>query len=359
MYHEIKNTLTDLIKNCYQDLPLEKINNYIRFYIKLENRTLKSYLGKYKPKKRTIYLYNIKNESNTSVIVTLLHELAHHIDHMNRNKSNHDNYFYNIHIELLCTAFDMKIITYEEFMIHSSKAQNIAKLKRMIEKINYPSIAKDLDYKKDYLWLIASNQNNHKTDDLKSMGFKYNPYIRKWCLRCHTSKADTIDNQLYDYSVIKIRGSTLIFNLDSESDKFIIKQNPEQSLNNIGICPNCGSKLIERTGKYGKFIACSNYPKCKYIQKTVTFTNNICPKCGSKLILKKGKYGYFEGCSNYPECKYIKPKKTSNINEKCPICGKILVTRESKYGSFIACSGYPDCKYIKKGSGNSNEDSNN
>ena len=350
MYREIKNTLNDLIKNCYQNLPLEKVNNYLRFYIKLENKTLKSYLGKYKPKKRTIYIYNIKNESNTSVIVTLLHELAHHIDHVNRNKSNHDDTFYKIHIDLLCTAFDMKIITYEEFMVHSSNAQNIAKLKRMIEKINYPSIAKDLNYKKDYLWLIASNKNNYKTDDLKSNSFIYNPYIKKWCLRCTVSDIDAIEEKLKDYSIIRIRGSTLIFNLDSESDKFITKENSEQSLNHAGICPNCGGKLIERTGKYVKFIACINYPECKYIQKTVTFTNSICPECGSKLILKKGKYGYFEGCSNYPECKYIKPKKASEISEKCPICGKMLVNRKSKYGNFTACSGYPACKYIKKGS---------
>lgn len=93
------------------------------------------------------------------------------------------------------------------------------------------------------------------------------------------------------------------------------------------ICPKCGGILKERTGKYGKFLGCSNYPNCKFIRKinenqNITVNVNItedknveslkidsdnkCPQCGSKLILKNGKYGNFYGCSNYPNCKYTK-----------------------------------------------------
>ena len=67
---------------------------------------------------------------------------------------------------------------------------------------------------------------------------------------------------------------------------------------------------MERTGKYGKFTACGNYPKCKYIQKDkkdeIRETGELCPQCGSKLIERNGRYGKFIACSSYPKCKYVK-----------------------------------------------------
>ena len=81
-------------------------------------------------------------------------------------------------------------------------------------------------------------------------------------------------------------------------------------------CPECNSPLVIRNGKYGKFTACSNYPKCKYIKGSEekpepTFVDKKCPKCGSPLILKKGVKGRssFLGCSNFPKCRYIEPYK--------------------------------------------------
>ena len=69
---------------------------------------------------------------------------------------------------------------------------------------------------------------------------------------------------------------------------------------------------MEKRGKYGKFIACSNYPTCKYIQKkekaAPVETGELCPECGSPLVKRKSRYGKdFIGCSNYPKCRYIKP----------------------------------------------------
>ena len=82
------------------------------------------------------------------------------------------------------------------------------------------------------------------------------------------------------------------------------------------VCPKCGSPLVERYGKYGKFIACSNYPKCKYIKKEekepLKEVGRVCPNCGSPLVYRKNKKGStFIGCSNYPKCKY-----TESVNEK-------------------------------------------
>lgn len=118
------------------------------------------------------------------------------------------------------------------------------------------------------------------------------------------------------------------------------------------ICPNCGSELVVRKGRYGEFVACSNYPECKYIKQSESEKiDEKCPNCGGNLVKKRGRYGEFYACENYPECKYIKNEKAKPelTGEICPECGKELVKRKSRYGkTFIGCSGYPKCRYIKK-----------
>ena len=120
-------------------------------------------------------------------------------------------------------------------------------------------------------------------------------------------------------------------------------------------CPECGHDLVERHGRYGKFIACENYPECKYIKKEKVepeFTGENCPKCGSPMVFKTGRYGKFEACSNYPQCKYIKNSKKKSepvmTDEVCPNCGSPVVIKKGRWGEFKACSNYPKCKTIIK-----------
>lgn len=120
-------------------------------------------------------------------------------------------------------------------------------------------------------------------------------------------------------------------------------------------CPECGSELVYREGRYGRFISCINFPKCKYTksEEEETISDEKCPNCGSPFVLKKGRYGAFWACSNYPECKTIKKDKQKEepqpTGEMCPECGKPLVQRKSRFGTlFVGCSGYPKCHYIKK-----------
>ncbi len=120
-------------------------------------------------------------------------------------------------------------------------------------------------------------------------------------------------------------------------------------------CPECGHDLVERKGRYGTFIACENYPECKYIKKEKIepeYTGENCPQCGSPMVYKTGRYGKFEACSNYPECKYIKNtrKKQEPVitDEVCPNCGSPVVIKKGRYGEFKACSNYPKCKTIIK-----------
>lgn len=120
-------------------------------------------------------------------------------------------------------------------------------------------------------------------------------------------------------------------------------------------CPECGGDLVIRKGRFGTFVACSNYPTCKYVKKEpeeIEYTGETCPKCGSPMIFKKGRFGKFEACSSYPECKYIKNEKKKAepvmTDEVCPNCGSPIVIKKGRFGEFKACSAYPKCKTILK-----------
>ena len=103
-------------------------------------------------------------------------------------------------------------------------------------------------------------------------------------------------------------------------------------------CPECGSPLVIRNGKYGPFVACSNYPECKYIKPKEESEICACPKCGEgKIVEKRSKRGkIFYGCNNYPKCKTAYWDKP--IGEACPKCGEMLVEKNKK----IKCSS---CDY--------------
>lgn len=107
-------------------------------------------------------------------------------------------------------------------------------------------------------------------------------------------------------------------------------------------CPECGSDLVIRNGRYGKFTACSNYPTCKYIKKEEKETKELadCPKCEGKILEKRTRKGkFFYGCSNYPKCDFASWYKPTG--EKCPKCDSLLVEKKDK----IACS---NCEYEKE-----------
>jgi DNA topoisomerase-1 len=123
------------------------------------------------------------------------------------------------------------------------------------------------------------------------------------------------------------------------------------------MCPDCGKPLQLRTGRYGEFVGCSGYPECKYIKRDAAQgeskpTGEKCPQCGEgQLVERTGRYGPFIACSRYPECKYRtnlgkdgKPTAGPKVlDEPCPVCGKPLVERRGRYGLFKSCSDYPKC----------------
>lgn len=117
-------------------------------------------------------------------------------------------------------------------------------------------------------------------------------------------------------------------------------------------CPQCGGELVKRKGRYGEFIACLNFPKCRYSRNLKSDTNVkkepekigiACPKCGGDIVVRISKRGKFFGCLNYPKCDFI--SKYEPTNEICPQCGKKMVIKELKSGKFFQCQ---ECKYKRE-----------
>ncbi|MGN8450287.1 type I DNA topoisomerase [Helicobacter pylori] len=121
-------------------------------------------------------------------------------------------------------------------------------------------------------------------------------------------------------------------------------------------CPKCGGELVKKNSRYGEFIACNNYPKCKYIKQTENANNEakqeLCEKCGGEMVQKFSRNGAFLACNNYPECKNTKSlKNTPNAKEiiegvKCPECGGDIALKRSRKGSFYGCNNYPECNFL-------------
>lgn len=166
----------------------------------------------------------------------------------------------------------------------------------------------------------------------------------------------------------------------ANGDSFSLKAADEVS--NVK-CDKCGALMVIRNGKFGKFLACPNYPKCKNTKPIEvleggtatpqgdgdTFslrpasgsnapedksvpetTGEVCEKCGRPMVLRKGRYGNFLACSGYPECKNIRNITATKSDEtgdygKCPKCGKPLKKIVTRKATFYGCTGYPDCDF--------------
>ena len=118
------------------------------------------------------------------------------------------------------------------------------------------------------------------------------------------------------------------------------------------ICGKCGHFMLRRMGKFGKYLACSNYPECQNIvSETKEEISAVrCPKCGENMVVKSGKFGRFLACPSYPDCKSTMSMPTDEepkLAGKCPECGNAMSVRKSKKGKvYYSCLGYPECKFM-------------
>jgi DNA topoisomerase-1 len=116
-------------------------------------------------------------------------------------------------------------------------------------------------------------------------------------------------------------------------------------------CEKCGQPMVVRWNKYGKFLGCSGFPRCKNARPLAGTESRSCRKCGSPMVIKRGKFGRFLGCSRYPECTNVEPlelkdqvKVPEGTQILCQSCGGPMVLKSTRRGKFLACSSYPRCK---------------
>jgi len=132
-------------------------------------------------------------------------------------------------------------------------------------------------------------------------------------------------------------------------------------------CPICNSQMVIKLSRTGKFLSCKNFPGCKGARKidgtileAPKETGEDCPACrqagrnekeSGKLIEREGRFGKFIACSNYPKCKYIKQSENNKLNGTgvfCPLDNGEIAERRGRFGAFFSCVNYPQCKYIMK-----------
>ncbi|HQT95205.1 MAG TPA: type I DNA topoisomerase [Thermoanaerobaculaceae bacterium] len=147
------------------------------------------------------------------------------------------------------------------------------------------------------------------------------------------------------------------FTSDLERAKAEMTSVKRQGVATKEVCPTCGAPMLLRFGRYGEYLACSNYPTCKTTREPgapgVTDEAPACPDCNAPMVLKRSRFGQFWACSRYPECKGIRKLITGKTSPntptgvRCPECGEgeIVEKRSRKGRSFWGCNRYPKCSF--------------
>lgn len=142
---------------------------------------------------------------------------------------------------------------------------------------------------------------------------------------------------------------------EEKAEKSKVEVPPEESEYE---CEKCGSKMVYKTGRFGRFLACPNYPTCRNTK--AVDKNGVplkreenqpepagfkCELCGGEMLVRHGRYGVFYACSNYPRCRFTK-QKTNDIGVTCPDCGAKIITKFSRgHRLFYSCERYPECQF--------------
>jgi DNA topoisomerase-1 len=174
------------------------------------------------------------------------------------------------------------------------------------------------------------------------------------------------------------------FAKDLKNAESAMRAAKQQAIPTDEICENCGSPMVIKFGRFGQFLACSNYPECRTTREvakpasaeseagTASASSKTeagaasgadgseeaeeCDLCGKPMALKRGRFGQFLGCTGYPECRNIRKIAKSGVvapapvplDEICPLDGAHLVRRHGRFGEFVSCSNYPKCTYIQR-----------
>lgn len=188
------------------------------------------------------------------------------------------------------------------------------------------------------------------------MGFLVTEMLEKYFSKVVNEKFTAqMENSLDDVSTGKVDWHDVIndfykdFKVDLDiAEKEMEKIEIKDEISDVK-CEKCGEFMVVKKGRYGKFLACPNYPECKNtkpLKETYEETDIKCEKCGSIMLKRNGKFGEFLACSNYPECKNTK-QILKELDVDCPLCGGKIAVKYSKAGRrFFGCTNYPNCNFI-------------
>ena len=183
-----------------------------------------------------------------------------------------------------------------------------------------------------------------------------------------------MENELDEIAEGKRKYETMLNDFYKPFSKEVkAKEKTAEKITNLGEadkkhkCPVCGGSMVIKLSRNGKFLSCKKFPECSGAKKMdgsimegPKETGELCPKCGGlpagrqgKLMEREGKFGKFVACSNYPKCKFIKKSAEQEAKEKtgvkCPECKEgEIVERRGRFGLFYSCSNYPKCKFAMK-----------
>lgn len=122
-------------------------------------------------------------------------------------------------------------------------------------------------------------------------------------------------------------------------------------------CEKCGAMMVYKMGRFGKFLACPNFPECRNTKAIVEKIDVPCPKCGAALIKRKSKRGKpFYGCERYPECDFVSWDKPAK--DKCPQCGSLMVNKIGQHGAYTMCTN-KECGFVVRSNRKANEENDN
>ncbi len=165
------------------------------------------------------------------------------------------------------------------------------------------------------------------------------------------------------------------FTVDLKAAQEHMRDVKRQEIITDEVCDKCSSKMAIKFGRFGQFLACTNYPECKNTREIAKpaaanetngeasaeaapnpYADEVCENCGKPMTLKKGRFGQFLACTGYPDCKTTRKitktgavaAPTVMLDEPCPTCGNQLAIKQGPFGEYTACSTYPTCKYIKR-----------
>lgn len=235
-----------------------------------------------------------------------------------------------------------------------------AKLVKLMEEVGigrpstYAStikILKDRKYVDDVSGILTSTDQGKKTVHVLN---KYFPDIID---AAYTAQMEEKLDNVQEGNQSRINTLSSFYNvfMDEYNHAALNMYKDEEELTG-DLCPKCGHPLVYKDGVNGRFVACSNYPTCTYVQKEakeLVYIDETCPLCGKPLVQREDKKGRkFIACSGFPDCYYVKPteeaKKEAKVIKHCPKCDGDLIKKKGKYGYFLGCTNYPVCNYMEK-----------